>query len=100
MKNFVLHVSDDFKRMPRPEKKKKAMKLHQQFAHSSKERLLKLIENSKGFKEDDDLKDLIHEVSDECEICERFKKPNPRPVVGMSLVNQFNETVCMDLFEF
>ena len=76
------------------------MKLHQQFAHPSKERLLKLIENSKGFKEDDDLKDLIHEVSDECEICERFKKPKPRPFVGMPLANQFNETVCMDLFEF
>ena len=33
-------------------------------------------------------------------MCEEFKHPKPRPVVGMPLARQFNEVVCMDLKEF
>ena len=66
MKNFVFHVSDEFKKFPRKEKKQKAFKLHQQFAHPSKEQLVKLLNESKGFKEDNELLELIKEVSEEC----------------------------------
>ena len=80
--------------------KQKALKLHQQFAHPTEERLVKLLRESKGFKEDEELMELISEVSSECEVCEKFTKPKPRPIVGMPIARQFNEVVCMDLFEF
>ena len=85
MNNFVLHISKDFMKMSRKEKKVKALKLHQQFAHPTEERLVKLIKESKGFKEDAELIELIREVSAECQICEEFKRPKSRPVVGMPL---------------
>jgi transposase InsO family protein len=100
MKNFVLHVSEEFKKLPRKEKKQKAFKLHQQFAHPSEERLVKLLKESKGFKEDKELLELIKEVTEECQVCKKFTKPKPRPIVGMPLAREFNEVVCMDLFEF
>ena len=40
--NMVLHTTA-LKGLSRSEKKKKAIKLHQQFAHCSKERLIKLV---------------------------------------------------------
>jgi hypothetical protein len=63
MKNFVLHISEEFKKLPRKEKKKKALKLHQQFAHPPEDRLVMLLEESKGYKEDKVFISLIKEVS-------------------------------------
>ena len=98
--HLVFHVSDEFKKLPRKEKKIKAFKLHRQFAHLPEERLVKLLKESKGFKEDKELMVLIKEVSEECEVCEKYRKPKPRSIVGMPLAREFNEVVCMDLFEF
>ena len=50
--------------------------------------------------EDHDLIVLIGEVSDECTVCEKFKKPKSRPVVGLSIAKEFNEVVSMDLKEY
>ena len=36
-------------------------------------------------------------VSDNCTVCKQYKIPSPRPVVGFSLANEFNEVVAMDL---
>ena len=58
-----------------------ALKLHLQFAHPPPERIVKLL-NSAGdpWKDDDELKSLIKKVSDECQICQVYRKaPPPSP---------------------
>ena len=72
-----------------------AVKLHRQFAHPSAKRLISLVENSKYHSKE--LNDEIREVSESCDICRRYKKCSPRPVVSLSMSNHFNEAVAMDL---
>ena len=79
------------------EKKKVAEKLHKQFSHPSSEKLLSLVKNS-GVKDKAFLK-VVREVPSQCEVCIRYKKAKPKPVVGMPLASAFNELVAMDLKE-
>ena len=60
--------------------------------------LKKLAKESKNFNDTDFLK-AIDDACDNCEVCEQFKRPPLRPVVGLRLADNFNETVCMDLKE-
>ena len=46
---------------------------------------------------DEDLKDAISEVSEKCEICKVYHKPGFKPVVSVSLAEEFNEVAAMDL---
>ena len=75
--------------------KKKAMKLHRQFSHAPGYKLKSLLKKA-GFEKEKFLK-AVEEVSDNCEICIRYKKPKPRPVVGLPRGQTFNDTVAMDL---
>ena len=72
-----------------------ANKLHFQFAHPRAETLIKLIQNA-GFN-DKNLKKEINEVSKNCIICLKHKKPTPRPVVCLPLASRFNEMIGIDL---
>ena len=36
-------------------------------------------------------------VSENCDTCKRYKKPNPRPVVALPLAKKFNDILAMDL---
>ena len=76
-------------------KMKIAKKLHSQFSYPPPEKLIKLVSNA-GMN-DEDLKDAISEVSEKCEICKVYHKPGFKPVVSMSLAEEFNEVVAMDL---
>lgn len=96
--SIVLHVKT-LHQCSTAEKKKKAIKLHRQFAHASKEKLVGLVRSSKAFSDKEFLQ-LIHEVCDECQVCLKFRKPPIRPVVGMPLGRRFNDTVCLDLAEY
>ena len=78
-----------------PNLEKQITKLHKQFAHPSASRLKQLIKNSGTNDKSTD--DLIDSVTNNCDTCRRFKKPPPRPVVGMPLASEFNETVAMDI---
>ena len=73
-----------------------AIKLHQQFAHSSSEKLLKLL-NSAGdpWQSDEELKKLIKKVSDECAICKIYRKTPQRPIVGLPMVTSFQECIAI-----
>ncbi|CAF2215336.1 unnamed protein product [Rotaria magnacalcarata] len=51
---------------------------------------------SAGIKDDNFLK-MIDECSENCDICRKYKKACPRPVVGLPLAREFNDTVAMDL---
>ena len=79
------------------EKTKIAEKLHKQFSHPSGEKLSAFVRNS-GVKDDEFLKMLL-ELPTNCEICLRYKKAKPKPVVGFPMAVRFNQTVAMDLKE-
>ena len=87
------------KDLSKSDKKKKAIKLHRQFSHASKEKLCKLVRESKDFNDIEFLK-MIEEWCDSCEICQKYKKAPLRPIVGMRLADKFNQVVCMDLKEY
>lgn len=74
---------------------KKVMKLHKQFAHPSSDRLKQLIWNS-GVK-DSVIDKVVDDVSRNCDVCKRFRRAPPRPVVSFPLATEFNETVAMDI---
>ena len=74
---------------------KKILKLHKQFAHPSSERLKQLIRNSGVC--DSGIDKLVDDVSQSCDICKKFRRSPPRPVVSFPLATEFNETVAMDL---
>ena len=73
----------------------KISKLHKQFAHPNPDKLIDLIRNS-GIT-DKKIEDTVKAISNNCDICARFKRPPLRPVVAMPLASEFNEVVAMDL---
>ena len=96
--SIVLHTSA-ISSLTKKEKRIKAIKLHKQFCHASKEKLCKLVRESKDFR-DEEFLTLIKECVDSCELCLKYKRPPLRPVVGMPLADRFNQVVCMDLKEY
>ena len=94
---IVLHTQH-IKGLSRDEKMKKALQLHQKFGHATQDKLIKLVQESKEF-DDEEFIEIIIKVCNECELCLRYKKAPPRPVVGLPLGSHFNDTVCMDLKE-
>ena len=78
------------------DKKKMAEKLHFQFGHPPKGKLIKLLERA-GRGSDEELIRKIKEISKNCKTCKTYAKPCPRPVVGFSHASKFNETIAMDL---
>src|ERR1044072_409318 len=87
----------------RQERNKVLRRLHVQFGHPSKVRLGDLIKDAyRSEMADEVLGDImkdISELSENCDICIRYKKTPSRPTVGLSLAKKFNETVAMDLGE-
>ena len=81
-----------------PQKKQKALKLHKQFSHASKEKLCKLVKESNGFN-DSEFLEILSKCCEDCELCQKFKRPPLRPVVSIPLADNFNQVVCMDLKE-
>ena len=74
---------------------RKIIKLHKQFAHPSADRLKQLIRNSGVI--DPEIDSIVDRVSADCDICKRYRKPPPRPVVGFPLASEFNQVVAMDI---
>ena len=74
---------------------KKAEKLHRQFSHASADKLITLLKTA-GFTKKDYF-DAINSVCSNCEICLKYKRPKPRPVVGLPRGKVFNDCVAMDL---
>ena len=74
---------------------KKVLKLHKQFAHPAPDRLKRLIWDS-GVK-DTAIDKTVDEVSQNCDICKRFRRSPARPVVTFPLATEFNETIAMDI---
>ena len=81
--------------MSTKEKQKIAAKLHSQFGHPSHDKLREFVKTA-GVK-DGEFFNILEKHTLTCEICERYRKKNPRPIVGMSLSKEFNGAVAMDL---
>ena len=79
-------------------KRKKLYKLHRQFAHPSGKNLKALMKNTEAF--DTEVDEIIEHISENCEVCKRFKRTPSQPVVCMPLANKFNQVVAMDLKQF
>ena len=79
------------------EQEAKAKKLHRQFCHASKEKLIKLLKSSGC--DIPDFSKAIEKVCDSCDFCRKYKKPFPKPIVRLPTTDKFNNTVCMDLKE-
>ena len=71
--NVVLH-HEAFKKCSRVVKRMKAEKLHRQFTHVSKEKLISLVRGSNIFN-DKEFLDRIWDVYDSCSVCLTFRKP-------------------------
>ena len=94
--NVVFHF-ENLKSYSKSEKRNKAVKLHRQFAHASKERLIRLLKN--GGCDDTEFLNIITEFCEKCQFCQKYKKPKLKPVVGLPKSDYFNEVVVMDLKE-
>lgn len=93
-------VIDDQKglvKCSKQEMRRKAEKLHRQFAHASKERLLRLLKDG-GCTNSDFLAE-VEKCCDECSFCLKYRKPKPRPIIGFPKAQEFNGCVSMDLKE-
>jgi hypothetical protein len=81
------------------EQMKIAEKLHKQFGHPGKDKLWRTVKDTeiidKGKK--DQIKECIEKVSEDCQVCAKYKKTPSRPVAGLSMGEHFNDCVSMDL---
>ena len=77
------------------EKLKIATKLHKQFSHPTDKKLKDLAKNA-GVT-DQEFLTMLEEIPSSCETCLRYKKVQPRLVVGFSLASRFNEWVALDM---
>ena len=94
--NIVLHAVN-LSKMSYKEKLQKAFKLHRQLSHASKEKLLKVVENSK-YKDEEFLK-CIEKCIETCKLCQKYRKAPLRPIVSIPRHHRFNDVVAMDLKE-
>ena len=75
-----------------------ALILHCQFAHPTHDKLICLINNAgTHWSENNELKEKIKRVSENCTTCKIYRKAPPRPMVGLLMATPFQETVAMDL---
>ena len=84
--------------------KKAILKLHLQFGHGGGDKIWKLTEdaqwsNGLGEEEKGEIKKLLSEVINSCEVCKKYKRNPAKPVVGFSWGNRFNENIAMDVGE-
>ena len=87
---LIFEESDDKKK-----KRVKLVKLHKQFGHASFNNLKNLLKNAGCFNEE--ISKLLTEICNNCDICKKYKKASPRPVVGLPRATDFNQSVAMDL---
>ena len=79
------------------EKRMNLLTLHHQFGRANAAKLAQLLKSA-------DIKDrhsliLLQEVVDGCDTCRKFKKPSPRPAVGLPRTSDFNDTVAVELHQ-
>ena len=93
-----IFFAGNFESLTTEQKRKLALKLHEQFAHPVSKRLIKLLKDggvdNKGFH------DLVEEVTKACPICQKYKRASLKPIVCFPRATEFNENVAFDLKMF
>ena len=74
---------------------KTLLKLHRQFAHPRKNRLIALLKDVGVWKEE--YEEIIEQINENCELCKVYAKTPSKPVVGLAMASKFNEKGAMDL---
>ena len=75
-----------------------APKLHCQFAHPTLDKFITLINNAGIlWSNNNELKEEIQKISENCSICKIYNKTPPRHVVRLTMATEFQEMVAMDL---
>ena len=77
---------------------KQALKLHRQFGHPSSRRMNQLLKDA-GIVNNNYFRS-VNQISDGCDICQKYKRSPSSPIVSMPMAREFNETVAMDLKEW
>ena len=73
-----------------------AVKLHSQYGHPIDSQKLKTVLQEASISDSELLKQ-IDSVTEECDICSRYRKARSRPVVSLPLARNFNDCLAMDL---
>ena len=81
--------------LTKEERYKILLKLHRQFAHPPKKRLIALLKDAKVWQEQYE-EDMV-QIEEKCELCKIYAKTPSRQVVGLPMATKFNEKVAMDL---
>lgn len=79
------------------DKVKELTKLHKQFGHASCNRMKELLKNAGVDNKNTFL--LLEQVTNSCDICQRHKRANPKPIVGLPQASDYNQTVAVDLHQ-
>ena len=74
---------------------KTLLKLHRQFAHPPKNRLIALLKDADVWKEENE--EIIEQINEKCELCKVYAQTPSRPEVGLAMASKFNEKVAMNL---
>ena len=72
-------------------------KLHRQFGHCTAKKLCELLRNC-GHK-NDNINELAKEALSSCDVCVKFGRSEPKPVVSLPLSSGFNDVVALDLHQ-
>ena len=94
--NLVLNVK--IEDMGRNDLKKHVIKVHRNLGHKSKKQLLLLFKMAD--QDGSRTKEIVDKVTEECEICRKYKKTPPRPKIAMAKATTANEVISLDLKEF
>ena len=98
LKSESILFCDDVNELSNVEKEKIAIKLHRQFSHPSSDKLIPLLKDANI--NDKQLFDIVKNINGNCKVCQKYKKPKPKPIVSFPLAKTFTETVALDLKEW
>lgn len=71
------------------------LKLHRQFAHPPKKRLVSLLQDAGAWR--DNFDEDLEKIEERCDVCKTYARTPSRPVVSFPMATYFNEKVAMDL---
>ena len=94
--NLVLHAK--LVNMKENDLKKHIRKIHRNLGHKSEKQLNLLLRMVK--QTGPNITAALREVSEDCEVCKRYKKTPQKPRIMMAKANTANEVVSLDLSEF
>ena len=72
--------------------------VHNVNRHKSKDQLIAAYRNAGWMSPE--LRDIIHQIVNDCRVCQKFGKSVPRPRITLPTSRAFNKVVTLDLKEF